>query len=149
MIDLSKKAYVWVSETFAPQAENDHPVTEQKFVKGGHQNFTSMLQRDEFPMARRSAYMTCTVKAVSYILDENMVDWKPFDRGYLVLNPKKTRETFYVVFPFPFVVLGESVVDSIIHTAFTGGLPNEKITLEITGSEGAVVTFEIARIHVD
>jgi hypothetical protein len=149
MIDLTKIAYTWVSETFAPQGGKNHAVTEQRFVKGGHQNFTSIGQRNSFPMERKEKHMTCTIKDVGYILMEDLTTWNPFDRGYLILNPKKTREAFYVILPFHFVVLSQSVVDSMIHTAFSGGLPNEKTTLEITGSEGSVVTFEIARIYVD
>lgn len=149
MIDLTKKAYTWVSETFATQAGKNFPVTEQVFVKGGHQNFVGFAQRDAFPLERRAAFMTCTIRDVSYILDPDLQTWRPFDRGYLVLNPKKTREAFYVVFPFHFVVLGQSVVDAVVHTSFAGGLPNEKKILEITGSQGSVVTFEIARIYVD
>ena len=149
MIDLTRKAYTWVSETFAPQAHKNHPVTEQRFVKGGHQNFSSFLERDSFPLERRAKHMTCTIKDVSYILDPDLMTWRPFDRGYLILNPKKTRELFYVVLPFHFVVLSTTSVDSLVHTPFESGSPGMKQTLEITGSEGSVVTFEIARIYVD
>jgi hypothetical protein len=149
MIDLTKRAYTWVSETFAPQAGKNFPVTEQVFVKGGHQNFTSFSQRNSFPMERRAKHMTCTIKDVSYILSENLTDWKPFDRGYLILNPKKTREAFYVILPFHYVVLSTSVVDAVVHTPLQDGAKDQKQTIEITGSEGSVVTFEIARIYVD
>jgi len=149
MINLSKKAYTWVSETFAPQASANFAVTEQRFVLGGHQNFTSLLARNSFPRERRAKHMTCTVRDVSYILDTDLETWRPFDRGYLVLNPKKAREAFYLVLPFRFAVLGITSVGAVVHTPLESGLAGEKKTLEITGSEGSVVTLEIARIHVD
>jgi hypothetical protein len=149
MIDLSKKAYTWVSETFAPQAGKNFPVTEQRFVLGGHQNFGSLAARNAFPMERRAKHMTCTVRDVSYILDTDLQTWRPFDRGYLVLNPKKAREAFYLVLPFRFAVLGITSVNAVVHTAPESGLAGEKKTVELSGAEGSVVTLEIARIHVD
>ena len=147
--DLLKKTWTEVSETFRPQRGKNHPVTEQRFVKGGHQQFGSLVERNAFPAERRAKYMTCTVHDVSYILLDNLLTWAPFDRGYLILNPKITNEQFYTVFPFRFAVLSVTAKDAVVNQGFSSGNPNEKQTLICSGSEGSVVTFEIARIYVD
>lgn len=148
-LDLNKPTFTETSETFRPQKIKDHPVTHQEWVKGGHQNFTSIAQRDAFSLKKRAAFMTCTVRGVSYILEENLQIWNPFDRGYLVLNPKRANEAFYVAFPFRFAVLSITALDATVLQPLINGLPNIKQTVILSGSEGSVVTFEIARIHVD
>lgn len=147
-VNTGKNSYTEVAETYAPQRNLPFPVTEQRFVRGGHQNFWTIEQRDEFPMERRWPYMTCTIRDVSYILSADMTEWRPFDRGYLVLNPKRAKEPFYVVFPFDFVVLGATSVNAIIHNEFISGKPGERKLIEISGTQGSVVTFEIARVYV-
>lgn len=148
-LDLNKTTYTETSETFRPQSGKNHPVTHQEWVKGGLQHFDSLQKRDAFPMKRRSAYMVAVVKDVSYLLLENLVTWAPFDRGYLVVNPKRENELFYAVFPFHFRILSVTVVDATVVQGFQNGNANEKHTLIISGSEGSVVTFEVARIYVD
>jgi len=148
-VNLNIKAYIQIAETFAPQNGKGLPVTEQRFIKGGHQQFNSFAERDSFPVERRDKDMTCTVVAVSYILGADLITWSPFDRGYLVLNPTKSREPFYVVFPFFYAVLSVTTIDATIHTSLINGKPGQKQLIEITGTIGSVVTYEIARIHVD
>lgn len=148
MIDLDKISYTEVSETLRPQRSKDFPVSFQEDIKGGHQNFDTLIDRNAFSIKKRVPYMTCTVQDVTYLMLEDLQTWVPFDRGYLILNPKKTREIFNVVFPFHYVVLSKTIIDCIVHTSFDSGTPNVKKTLEVSGSEGSVVTFEIARIYV-
>lgn len=148
MLDLNRKSYAHVPETLAPQSGNKHPVTEQRFVKGGHHQFQSVGEMNDLDLEKREPFMTCVVKGVSYILSENLSQWSPFDRGYLVLNPKKPHEIFYLVLPFDYVILAVTTHSATVHSAITQGRPNERKTLVISGSEGSVATLEIARIYV-
>ncbi len=148
MFELNKTTYTETSETFRPQKGRNHPVTEQRFVKGGLQSFSSIQERNNFPAQRRSKFMIAIVGDVSYILLDNLVTWAPFDRGYLVLNPKKLNENFYVVFNFHYVILSVTVIDAVVEQGFSNIQPNVKQTLILSGTEGSVVTFELARIYV-
>jgi hypothetical protein len=148
-LELNKPTYTEVSETFRPQRGRNHPVTNQEFVKGGLQSFSSLAERNDFPKERRKKFMVAVVNDVSYLLLENLVTWVPFDRGYLVLNPKKNEEKFYVVFNFRYIILSVTAIDATVVQGFQNGNPNIKQTLILSGAEGSVVTFEIARIYVD
>lgn len=144
-----KKSYIQVPETLAPQNQQAFPVTEQRFIRGGHHQFDSISERDNFPMQRRKGRMTCTVQGISYILTQDLKRWEPFDRGYLVLNPRKTRESFFVIFPFHFEVISITSKGVALHQGLQTGSPNQVQEIIVSGSPGSVITYELARIYVD
>jgi len=145
MLDLNRKSFHEVSETFAPQSWKDHPVTWQKFVKGGFQSFETMTEANQFPMKRREWGMTANIAGLFHVISDDLKKWNPAEFGYLTFNPVITNQQYNIIYPWNYRITGKTSHEVIEQVALKDGLANVVQHIFLSGNENSAITYEVLK----
>lgn len=145
MIDLTKPTFQEIPETLGPQAWKDHPVTWQKFIKGGFQSFERMEEADAFPAKRREYGMLAYINGMFHLLGEDLKKWHPCEIGYLTLNPLGTNVQYNLIYPWNYRVTSVTFHEVIQEVPLKDWRANVLQKIFLTGNEDSVITYEILK----
>jgi hypothetical protein len=145
MINLERPTFQEIPETLGPQAWKDHPVTWQKFVKGGFQSFAHMQEADAFPMKRREWGMLANIAGLFHVISDDLKKWNPCEKGYLTLNPNGTSVQYNLIYPWNYRVTGITSHEVVQNVELKDWRANVVQKIFLTGNEDSAITYEILK----
>jgi hypothetical protein len=142
-LDLTKKSFVEAIHTIRPQKGKTHPVTHQKWVKGGFQSFISMEQANLFPMERREYGMFAYIAGLLHVIRGNLSGWTPVEKGYITFNPKTANQRYNIIYPFNWRV-GRKVSHQVTEVqGLVDGTADTVQHITLSGNQNSAITYEI------
>ena len=145
MIDLNRPTFQEIAETIAPQAWKDHPVTWQKFIKGGFQSFETMAEANAFPAKRREWGMLANIAGLFHIISDDLKKWNPCEKGYLTLNPNGNSVQYNLIYPWNYRVTGVVSHEVTQEVALQDWRANVVQKIFLSGNEDSAITYEILK----
>jgi hypothetical protein len=145
MLNLNKVSFHEISETLAPQSLKDHPVTWQKFIKGGFQSFEFMVEANAFPMKRREWGMTANISGIFHVISDDLQSWNPAEYGYITFNPVIINQQYNIIYPWNFKITGRSSHEVIEVIPLIDGIANSVQHIYLSGNESSAITYEILK----
>jgi hypothetical protein len=145
MLDLNKKSFHEISETLGPQNSKEHPVTWQKFIKGGFQSFQEMSEANLFPEKRREWGMTANIAGLFHVISDDLKEWNPAEFGYLTFNPLIINQQYNIIYPWNFKITGKSFHEVIEVSPLIDGIANSVQHIFLSGNENSVITYEVLK----
>jgi hypothetical protein len=145
MLKLNKKSYHEISETLAPQSWKDHPVTHQKFVKGGFQSFATMTEANVFPQKRREWGMVANIAGLFHVISTDLKKWNPAEFGYITFNPLTTNQQYNIIYPWNFRITATTSFEVVEVSPLKDGLANSVQHIFLSGNENSAITYEVLK----
>ena len=144
-LNLTRPTFQEVPETLAPQSWKDHPVTWQKFVKGGFQSFETMAEANAFPMKRREWGMVANIAGLFHGISNDLTKWHPIEKGYITFNPLISNQQYNIIYPFNFRITGMTHFQVEEVVGLKDGVANTVQHIFLSGNLNSAITYEVLK----